>query len=105
MAILQWRPQARKDLEAIEAYFEEVAPDYASFFMEQVLEKAQQLERFPHLGRIVPEIGDESIRELIYRSYRIMYFVDQEGEEVEILTVMHSSRQFGSLDFDDEGAV
>ena len=105
MAILKWRPQARKDLEAIEAYFEEVAPDYAAFFMEQVLEKAQQLERFPRLGRMVPEIGEESIRELIYRSYRIMYFVDQGGEEVEILTVLHSSRQFGRLDFDDEGAV
>ena len=105
MAILKWRPQARKDLEAIEAYFEEIAPDYAAFFMEQVLEKAQQLERFPRMGRVVPEIGDESIRELIYRSYRIMYFVDQEGEEVEVLTVMHSSRQFGSLDFDDEEAI
>lgn len=103
MAILKWRPQARKDLEAIEAYFEEIAPDYASFFMEQVLEKAQQLEHFPRLGRIVPEIGEEAIRELIYRSYRIMYVVDR--EEVEILTVLHSSRQFGSLDVDDEEAV
>ncbi len=68
MALLKGRPQARKDLEAIEVYFEEIAPDYATFFMEQILEKAQQLERFPRLGRIVPEIGDDSIRELIYRS-------------------------------------
>jgi len=105
VAFLKGRPQVRKDLEAIEAYFEETSPDYAAFFMGQILEKAQQLERFPRLGRIVPEIGDDSIRELIYRSYRIMYFVDQEGEEVEVLTVMHSSRQFGSLDFDDEEAV
>ena len=105
MAILKWRPQARKDLEAIEAYFEEIAPDYAAFFMEQVLEKAQQLERFPRMGRIVPEMGEESIRELIYRSYRIMYYVDREGSEVEVLTVVHSSQQFGSIDFDDEGAV
>ncbi len=105
MARLKWRPQARKDLEAIEAYFEEIAPDYAAFFMERILEKAHQLERFPRLGRIVPEIGDASIRELIYRSYRIMYFVDPEGENVEVLTVLHSSRQFGSLDFDDEEAL
>ncbi len=102
MAILKWRPQALKDLEAIEAYFEEVAPGYAGFFMAQVLEKAQRLERFPRLGRIVPEIGDDAIRELIYRSYRIIYFVDGTDEEVEVLTVMHSSRQFGSLDLDDE---
>ena len=102
---MKGRPQAQKDLEAIEAYFEGISPDYAAFFMEQVLEKAQQLERFPRLGRIVPEIGDASIRELIYRGYRIMYFVDPEGENVEVLTVLHSSRQFGSLDFDDEEAL
>lgn len=31
-----------------------------------------------------------------------MYFVDRQDEDVEVLTVIHSSRQFGSLDFDDE---
>ena len=49
----------------------------------------------PNMGRIVPEIGDESIRELIYRQYRIIYIVDDGSAE--ILTVYHSSRQFGGL--------
>ena len=102
MAELKWRPQALKDLEAIEAYYEEVAPGYAALFVASIFEKAQRLERLPRMGRMVPEIGDEVIRELIHRGYRIMYVVDEKGEEVEVLTVLHSSRQFGSLDFEDD---
>ena len=52
-AVLEWRPQALKDLEEIEAYYERVAPDYAAFFVEQVFDKADQLERFPRMGRMV----------------------------------------------------
>ena len=103
MAELKWRPQALKDLDAIEAYYEEVAPEYASFFVASVFERAQRLERFPRMGRMVPEIGLESIREVIYRGYRIMYVVDEEETEVEVLTVLHSSRQFGGLDFEGDG--
>jgi plasmid stabilization system protein ParE len=96
MATLTWRPQALNDLEAIEAYYQDVAPDYAEILVAGMFERTQQLKRLPHLGRVVPEIGDEAIRELIYRDYRIMYIVDAEGERVEILTVLHSSRQFGT---------
>jgi addiction module RelE/StbE family toxin len=102
MAALEWRPQALKDLEEIEAYYERVAPDYAAFFVEQMFDKADQLERFPRMGRTVPEIGDKAIRELIYRDYRIIYFVDSGEKEVAVLTVIHSAQQFGSLEFNDE---
>lgn len=102
MAVVAWRPQALKDLEEIETYYKRVAPDYAEFFVEQVFEKADQLERFPRMGRMVPEIEDEAIRELIYRDYRIIHIVDPDEEEVAVLTVIHSARQFGSIDFDDE---
>lgn len=98
MADLKWRPQALKDLEAIEAYYEEVAPEYAPVFVESVFDKAERLKQMPHLGRKVPEIGDAAIRELIHRGYRIMYVVNEQGEAVEVLTVLHSSRQFGSPD-------
>ena len=102
MAELKWRPQALKDLEAIESYYEDVAPEYAAIFMASVFEKAERLEQMPRLGRTVPEIGDEAIRELIHRGYRIMYVVDEDDETVEVLTVLHSSRQFGSIDFGND---
>ena len=56
-------------------------------------EATGRLSDFPNAGRIVPEIGDESIRELIYRQYRIIYLVN-EGS-VEVLTWYHAARQFG----------
>jgi addiction module RelE/StbE family toxin len=102
VAELKWRPQALKDLEAIESYYEDVAPEYAAIFMASVFEKAERLEQMPRLGRTVPEIGDEAIRELIHRGYRIMYVVDEDDETVEVLTVLHSSRQFGSIDFGND---
>jgi toxin ParE1/3/4 len=97
MATLTWRPQALNDLESIEEYYDDIAPDYASLLVQEILEQADQLERFPLMGRIVPEIADEDIRELIYRDYRIIYIVDTDNEQVDVLTVVHSSQHLGSL--------
>ncbi len=47
-------------------------------------------------GRMIPE--DEQLREVIYREYRIMYHVDEMDEEILMLTVLHSSRQFGGFE-------
>ena len=95
MAEVVWRPQALRDLEAIETYYLDVAPDFAPLFVAGAFDASRRLTDFPNAGRVVPEIGDESIRELIYRQYRIIYVV--EGEAAEILTVYHSSRQLGEL--------
>lgn len=95
MADVVWRPQALRDLEAIETYYSEVAPDFASLFVAGAFEATERLSDFPNAGRIVPEIGDGAIRELIYRQYRIIY-VGME-DTVEVLTIYHSARQFGEL--------
>jgi plasmid stabilization system protein ParE len=58
-------------------------------------ETIRRLADFPHAGRVVPEIGDEAIPELIYRQYRIIYVI--EADSAEVLTVFHSARQFGGL--------
>ena len=81
-----------------------MAPSYAPVFVKKVIEITQRLELFPRSGRIVPEIGDEAIRELIYRNYRIVYVVDEAGEEVEVLTIFHSSHQFGASSLEDSSA-
>ena len=36
------------------------------------------------------------MREVIYRDYRIIYLYEEEADRVEILSVFHSSRQFGA---------
>ena len=42
---------------------------------------------------MVPEIGAPEIREILHRRYRIVYRLVRE-DEIHILTVHHSARQF-----------
>lgn len=98
MAAIRWSSQARKDLEAIAAYYREVSASYAERFEEQIFEATRRLKVFPHSGRMIPEAEDEQFREVIYREYRIMYHIDDRNEEVLILTILHSSRQFGGFE-------
>lgn len=98
MARVRLTEQAQNELDAIIEYYERVgASDFAEVFEEKLIEKIRPLEQFPHMGRIVPEIGDEAIREVLYRNYRIVYVVDRDEEEVDVLTIFHSSQQFGRL--------
>ena len=97
LAVVRWSSQARKDLEDISDYYREVAPSYAERFEEQVLDATRRLEVFPRSGRMIPEAEDDQLREVNYRDYRIMYHVDERGDEVLILTILHSSRQFGGF--------
>ncbi len=98
MAHVRLTRQAQDELDAIIEYYERVGTaDFAALFEEKLIEKLRALERFPRMGRVVPEIRDEAIREIIYRNYRLVYIVDSADEEVEVLTIFHSSQQFGAL--------
>jgi plasmid stabilization system protein ParE len=55
-----------------------------------ILLKTRRLSEFPNLGRIVPEFGDEAIREIFAYSYRIVYRI--EAEEITIAAVIHGKR-------------
>ena len=45
---------------------------------------------FPHSGRMVPELGDPAVREIILGNYRLVY--RRKARTVELLTVYHGSR-------------
>jgi len=48
----------------------------------------------PHVGRTVPELENLKLRELIFHDYRIVYRVAGNSEDIEILAVIHSARDF-----------
>ena len=97
MAEVVWSPRAYADIEAIGDYYAQTAPGYAEVLVRRLSAVADRLEAFPASGRAVPEIGDESLREVIHRNYRVVYIYLPDDDRVEILTVFHSSRQFGAL--------
>jgi len=46
-------------------------------------------------GHVVPEIGDKQIRELIVRSYRLIYKVEK--SRVAVLAIVHGARDLNML--------
>jgi len=90
MAQVRWTPQAAGDLDAIAEFIAADSPHYAALFVIRVLETAERLGEFPSSGRVVPEIGDAAVREIILGNYRLVYRL--RGETAEILTVYHGAR-------------
>lgn len=95
MARVRWSDQALADLEAIGDYIARDSASFAQIQVERVFAAVERLEIHPKSGRIVPELNRDNIREILFGSYRIVYSID--GNEVQILTVYHSSR--GGLRF------
>ena len=85
-----WSPDALEDIEAIGEYIARDSEFYAESTIQKIFEAPQSLVQHPKLGRIVPEIGIESIRELFIFQYRIIYEV--KVNEIHILTVIHGKR-------------
>jgi toxin ParE1/3/4 len=90
MARIVWTPQALEDIDAICEFIAKDAPRYAQMFAIRVFNATDRLEIFPESGRIVPEINQHNIREVIFGNYRIIYRL--QDDEVQILTVYHSAR-------------
>ena len=85
-----WSPRAFADIEAIAAYIAADSPSYANTVVRKVITSTRSLAQFPLSGRKVPEFDDESIRELLAYSYRIIYVVDE--EQVIVTSVIHGKR-------------
>jgi len=90
MAEVRWTPQAADDLEAVFLFIARDSPQLAATFADRILLATDRLASYPQLGRIVPELGAENIREIIVGSYRIIYRL--RAEDVQILTVHHGAR-------------
>lgn len=93
MAEVVFSENAMRDMESIAAYIARDSEFHASKQVERFLHDAQYLRTFPRGGRIVPEVGHPSLREVIVGNYRMMYRI-MEGDLIEILTIHHGARRF-----------
>ena len=90
MVDIRWSIGALEDIESISSYISHDFPEKASEIVRGIIEKIEQLKRFPRLGRKFPDRDDERIREIIFKKYRIVYEIKE--EIVEILVIAHGSR-------------
>ena len=87
MAVLNWTTSALADIDSIGEYYALSSPEYAKSVIAQFYHTVSRLERFPNLGRKVPELDLEHIRELLVNGYRIIYLVDDLS--IDILAIVH----------------
>lgn len=92
---LEWTEPALDDLEGIRHFIARDSAFYARRFIERIFATVERLTDHPRLGRQVPEAGRDDVRELIFRSYRIIYLLEEREERILILSVMHGSRNLG----------
>jgi len=87
-----WSPEAIEDLESIAEYISRDSEFYAKAVVLKILEVVREMKDFPLRGRVVPELGNEKIRECFVYSYRIVYRVA--GPTILVAAVIHGKRQF-----------
>ena len=87
-----WSEPAKADLRSIHDFIANDSRHYAKKVAQDVVAKTDALNSLPRIGRIVPELGDEKIRELSLYSYRVIYEI--KDSDVFVLAVVHKRRDF-----------
>ena len=85
-----WSPVAMGRVSEIAVYIAQDNPVAAESWIETVFQKVEELKAFPESGRVVPEIGNKTIRKLIYGNYRIICRLEE--KKISVLTVRHGKQ-------------
>ncbi len=80
---------ARADLHQIFDYIARDSQYYAKKVVRSLVQQLRSIDNFPMIGRMVPELHNENIREIVYDSYRIVYRI---GDNIEVAAFMHIKR-------------
>ena len=87
---LVWSDEALEDIESIATYIEKDSPVYAKSVVTKFFEKVEILVDNPKLGRMVPEMDNENIREIFVYSYRLIY--ELKANSIMVIAIIHGRR-------------
>ncbi len=85
-------PSARRDLRDIVRYISLDSPERAVTFGQFLVSHTKRLAEFPELGRIVPEFNLPELREIVVRSYRVIYRVNHADCRADVIRFWHGAR-------------
>ena len=88
---VRWTDGAELDLYEIGDYIALDDPVAAERWIERLRERARRAAFMPHGGRRVPEVDDETVREVFLGNYRIVYRILQDG--IIVLAVVEGHRR------------
>jgi toxin ParE1/3/4 len=90
MGRVTWTREARVDLDELTDYIARDSVHYARAVAHRIIKLTKHLSDQPLLGRIVPEMQREDIREGFAYSYRVLYQLTDDG--ILVLAIIHGSR-------------
>jgi len=90
-----WTEAALEDLSATAEYIARDSARYAKTFAREAFAASDTLAEFANRGRVVPEFGDQTIRELFLGSHRMIYQVTT--ERVFIIGLVHGARDLAAM--------
>ena len=93
-----WSEPAKADLRSIHDFIAHDSQHYAKKVTQDIREKTDVLDELPKVGKKVPELNDEAVRELSLYSYRIIYEIKSQG--VFVLAVAHKRRDLKAGDIE-----
>ena len=93
---IRWTEPAVLDLESIRDFISRDSEYYAVEFTTKIIDAVEKLYLLPSRGRKVPETNDDSIREIIFHGYRIMYRIEN-IDRILILGIIHAARDMNNI--------
>ena len=89
--------EAHQHISEIYRYIEQDSLKYANETSKNIYSFIHDLEKSPYLGRYVPELQNKHYREIIYKSYRIIYSIAEKEKIIYIHFVIHGKRNLESF--------
>jgi addiction module RelE/StbE family toxin len=91
MVEIRWIDEVKTDLKEIFDYIALDSKKYAFRQVEKIISKTQLIKKLIRSGKVVEEINNPDVRELIEGNFRIIYRII-DLKTVDILMVHHSAR-------------
>jgi toxin ParE1/3/4 len=91
MVTVEFTPKAIEDVENLAEYIALQSPHYAQKLVKSIFKEVEILKAFPYIGRVVPEINEQEVREIFYQKYRIVYHII-DPSTIHIVTIQRSAR-------------
>ena len=95
---VKWSETAYEDLREIVHYIALDNPEAASKLADTIIYHIEIASEYPFSNRVVPEKGEDSMREAILKPYRIIYSIEKSFETIHILRIWNSYRGMPSIE-------
>jgi plasmid stabilization system protein ParE len=95
-----WAESAQQALDDVLGHIAADSSDGAIRVLIRALEVAASLSTLAERGRVVPEVGDSTLRELFVYDYRILYRIYE--DRIVIRAFLHGARDFAKWRGEEE---